>query len=314
MQIQFYKARGHDRTLEPKDLVRLRITSDSLLWINATPAAFGKLTLPKAIDAGAATCRLKDFGVRVHETFFCVAIPVLSTRNAEKTELLNLIVGQDWLCSIGEGRAIDFEEMVRHEANDTTKGNLTGTTLAAALVAEHFSRVHDRIHAINREIDRLEESVLTSRERTNTLQVMAVLRRQVSRLRELVDAYRAVIHALTRPDFLPDMAPDDKVHLEHLQAGYERLEDEVARLRDTVVASFELYATRVAQDTNRLLRTLTFFTIGIGVIGALAGIFGMNFETPLFKEGHSGFLIATVVMGAVLVGTAIVAIRSYRKP
>lgn len=314
MQIQFYKARGYDRRLEPKDLSRVRLTADSLLWINGTPDELEKLKLPKAVSVGAVTCRLSEPGVRVHDDFYCVSLPVLCSTSTETTTILSLIVGQDWICSIGEGRAVDFDEMVRHDSADTTKGKLSGTTLGASLIAEHFSRVHDRIHAINREIDRIEEGVLTSRERTNTLQVMAVLRRQVSRLRELVDTYRAIIHALTRPDFLPDMAPDDKRHLAHLLSGYERLEDEVARLRDTVVASFELYATRVAQDTNRLLRTLTFLTIGIGVIGALAGIFGMNFETALFKDGHYGFMLATSVMGGILMVTAIVAFRSYRKP
>lgn len=314
MQIQFYKARGHDRRLEPKDLPRVRLTADSLLWVNCTPDELEKLKLPKAVSEGAAQCRLPEPGVRVHDDFYCVALPVLCSTNAETNSVLSLVVGQDWICSIGNGRAIDFDEMVSHDVADTTKGKLSGTTFASALIAEHFGRVHERIHAINREIDRIEEGVLTNRERTNTLQVMAVLRRQVSRLRELVDTYRAIIHALTRPDFLPDMAPDDKKHLAHLLSGYERLEDEIARLRDTVVASFELYATRVAQDTNRLLRTLTFFTIGIGLIGALAGIFGMNFETAFFKEGQFGFILATSVMAGILFATAIVAIRSYRKP
>ncbi len=314
MQIQFYNAKGHDRTLKPEELAKIRLTADSLLWINGTRAGLSKLTLPKALDAPSKACRLKQPGVQIHDHFYCVAIPALSSTGTESTTLLSMIVGQDWVCSTGEGEAIDFGDLVKHDVGDTMKGKLSGSTLAAALIAEHFGRVHERIAVINREIDRMEERVLTGKERSNTLKVMAVLRRQASRLREIVDAYRGIIHTLTRPDFVPDMANDDKTHFAHLQSGFERLEDEVSRVRDTVVASFELYATRVAQDTNRLLRTLTFLTIGIGLISALAGIFGMNFDAPVFERGHGGFVLATVVMGAILIATSIVAVYTYRKP
>ncbi|WP_296676035.1 CorA family divalent cation transporter [Novosphingobium sp.] len=314
MQIQFYNAKGHDRKLEPKDLAKVRLTADSLLWINGTPQEIAGLALPKSIEGAVEGCRLKEAGVRVHDAYYCVALPVLSTSSAETTSLLSLVVGQDWLCSAGEGEAIDFTDLIKHDVGETMKGKLSGSTLGAALIAHHFGRVHERIGSINREIDRMEERILTGRESRNTLRVMAVLRRQASRLRELVDAYRAIIHTLTRPDFLPDLAVEDKIHFAHLQAGYERLEDEVARVRETVVASFELYATRVAQDTNRLLRTLTFFTIGIGIIGALAGIFGMNFKAALFEEGETGFTMATLVMGGILIITSLIAVRSYRKP
>lgn len=314
MHIQFYNARGHDRALEAKDLAKVRLTADSLLWINGTADEIEALKLPIAIGGAVDSCRPGKADVRVHDAHYCVALPVLDKGGTASTSLLSLVVGQDWLCSVGDGEAADFSGLLRHDVGETMKGKLSGSTLAAALIADHFGRVHERVAVINREIDRMEERVLTGRESRNTLQVMAVLRRQASRLRELVDAYRAIVHTLNRPDFLPDMASEDKNHFAHLQAGYERLEDDVARVRDTVVASFELYATRVAQDTNRLLRTLTFFTIGIGLIGALAGIFGMNFKAALFERGESGFALATAAMASILLATTAVAFRSYRKP
>lgn len=314
MDILYYNARGHDRSLDPKELGKVRLSTNSLLWLNGTADEIEALKLPKAIAGAVDACRPRKADVQVHGDYYCIAFPVLDTGGTASTSLLSLIVGQDWLCSVGEGEATDFSDLIRHDVGETMKGKLSGSTLAAALIADHFSRVHERISTINREIDRMEERVLTGKESRNTLQVMAVLRRQASRLRELVDAYRAITHTLTRPDFLPDMAAEDKNHFAHLQAGYERLQDDVARVRDTVVASFELYATRVAQDTNRLLRTLTFFTIGIGLIGALAGIFGMNFKAALFEQGEAGFSAATMIMGAILLVTGFVAIRSYRRP
>jgi len=41
---------------------------------------------------------------------------------------------------------------------------------------------------------------------------------------------------------------------------------------------------------------LTIATVITGVIGAVAGIFGMNFDTPVAHSGLPGFLIVTGAM------------------
>lgn len=313
MQIKYYNASGHDKTLSAKDLPLVRLKPDNLLWINGTADELAGLTFPKLI-APAAVCAPAPLGlVQVHGTFYTLTVPVLSHAHDGPWDDLVLIVGQDWLISRGIGKAIEFDNLLAEEVGETLKGKLSGSSLAVALIVDHFSRLHDGISAINREVDQIEERILTGNERSNTLQVMAVLRRQVSRLRTLVDSYRGIITAVTRPDFLPEIDEVDRQHFIHLLAGYERLEDEVARLRESVVASFELYATRVAQDTNRLLRTLTFITIGVGLIGALAGVFGMNFKAALFDQGH-GFYLASAVMTIILAITITVAMITYRRP
>ncbi|MEO7247861.1 MAG: CorA family divalent cation transporter [Novosphingobium sp.] len=270
--------------------------------------------MPKPIRDALAEAERDEFAVRVHDDFYCFAIPVPSDHNSATSHALNLIVGEDWLVSMGEGDAIDFTEFLEHDVGETAKGKLSGSTFAAALLTQHFVRLHRNIGTIDREVDRVEESVLVTREKGNTLQVMAVLRRQASRLRELIAAYRTVIHALTRPDFLPELTAEDRSHFEHLRSAFERVEDEVLRVRETVINSFDLYSTRVAQDTNRLLRTLTFITIGIGMISALAGIFGMNFQATVLDSGQHGFMVVIGIMAIAMVITTGAAIYSYRRP
>ncbi len=314
MQNLFYNAKGRDRTLSPTELAKVRITKESLLWINGTPDEIDAATLPKPIRDALAEAERGEFSVRVHDHFYCFTVPVPSDHNSATSHSLNLIVGEDWLVSMGDGDAINFNDFLEHDVGETMKGKLSGSTFAAALVTQHFVRFHRNIGMIDREVDRVEESVLVTREKGNTLQVMAVLRRQASRLRELIAAYRTVIHALTRPDFLPEMAADDRRHFEHLRSAFERVEDDVLRVRETVINSFELYSTRIAQDTNRLLRTLTFITIGIGMIGAVAGIFGMNFKATVLDSGQRGFISVIVFMAIAMVITTSAAIYSYRRP
>mgnify|MGYP002132993614 CR=1 FL=1 len=52
--------------------------------------------------------------------------------------------------------------------------------------------------------------------------------------------------ALTRPDFLPALTPEDREHILHLEATFERLSDEIVRLRDAVAARQK---TKAAADS-----------------------------------------------------------------
>ena len=78
---------------------------------------------------------------------------------------------------------------------------------------------------------------------------------------------------------------------EVLANRFERAIDEVEHTRDLVTGSFELFASRAAQQTNELVKVLTFLTAIIGFCAAIAGIFGMNFETDLFAAGDTGFYV-----------------------
>jgi Mg2+ and Co2+ transporter CorA len=122
---------------------------------------------------------------------------------------------------------------------------------------------------------------------------MVTLRRRVSKLRNLLSAQRAVFYGLSRPDLQIVAEAGASPHFQILSNRFERAIDEVEHTRDLVVGSFELFASRTAQQTNELVKVLTFLTAIIGFCAAVAGVFGMNFETDLFSTGDAGFL-ATV--------------------
>lgn len=52
---------------------------------------------------------------------------------------------------------------------------------------------------------------------------------------------------------------------------------------------------------------LTFMTMLLGAVGAIAGIFSMNFETPYLQTGVLGFWSVIGVIVAITVGVILVA-------
>lgn len=313
MNLLYYDAAGHDRRLTPEDLPIVALGESSLLWLNGAIEELAELRPPEPLQLAMAWAARPPDGVMVHDTFYHFAIPVLPESGEAITADLTMLVGDDWLISLGPPDATDFSQVIAQDVGETMKGNLSGTTLAAALLTEHFARFHRHIAEIDAEIDRVEQRTLTGGEGRNTLQVLTVLRRRTARMRQVASRLRPLVGALTRPDFLPRITADDREHLRHLEAGFERLSDEIVRLRETVVGSFELYATRIAQNTNRLLKALTILTLGIGLIGAGAGIMGMNFRLDWFEHGAQAFIPVVATMAALFVLTVLLGLAAYRR-
>jgi Mg2+ and Co2+ transporter CorA len=172
----------------------------------------------------------------------------------------------------------------------------------------HLDGFREEIAGVDVAIDRLDDTILRGREKRSPLTSLAALRRRLASLRIVLKGQRSVIHGLIAPDFLAHVSEPDREFLVEANRLFERLEDDVARARETVIGSFELYASRVAQDTNQLVKVLTIATVITGVIGAVAGIFGMNFDTPIAHSGFVGFLLVSGTMIAVSVGIVAVAI------
>ena len=62
---------------------------------------------------------------------------------------------------------------------------------------------------------------------------------------------------------------------------------------------------------SQLLKALTIATVITGIVGAVAGVFGMNFDTPIPHTGMNGFLLVTG--GMLFASVALVAVALWRR-
>ena len=311
MRIVLYDAEGHDSEIPLSEVPGGEPGDTRLLWINAQLDELHAAELPPLLAQAVRALQSADPLVRLHDQHYSFAVPAWRGNGEHADCRMAMLVGHNWLITVGDPDEPDFTTFVEQDAGESMKGRLTASTLAAALLSEHLAEIRRRVSSVDTEIDRLEDAILRDPDRKSALPVLAVLRRRVARLREVIAAHRHVIHTLVRPDFLPEVAEEDRTHFEHLAENFARIEDEIARARDTVVGSFELYATRVAQDTNRLLKALTVTTVITGMVAGLAGIFGMNFKIPFFESGSPGFY--TVIGAMTLLAFALVALGLWRR-
>lgn len=302
-----YDAAGHDQNCELGTIDVTKLTSEQLLWVDISGEQASEIaTLPeplkKAARAGTQGAQLHIFG-----DFYRFSLPLLEQRG----KFLTFIAGKTWVLTIADQRESYFDEFVESDQGETLKGRLTPTAFTAALMMRHYDAFRGLVLDIDRSIDKLDDSILRSREKRPPLHTLAELRKRVGDLRAVLSEQRGIVRGLTTPDFLAQVDDSDRDFLADVNRAFERAEEDVVRARETVLGSFDLYATRVAQDTNALLKALTIITVITGLVGAVAGIFGMNFDTPIPRSGLFGFLVVDAAM--FVASAAIVAVALWRR-
>ena len=310
VMVYCYDAEGRDREVEATPALIADVDDNRLLWFDlcrsdlagmAEAARLLGLTTAEAAD---------DSGTRLvtYDSHFELSVPAPPTGPRASGKRLDFLISDTWLMTI---RDEDIQFLVDYRDQDrgeTMKGALTPAVLAASLLDWHLESYFDAVAKVEAALDELDDRVLASRADKDVLARLAAMRRRVAVLRAAIAEQRPVFHGLVRPDFAPVASADACLDSYRALAGrFDRLVDSVERAREGVVGSFDLFASKTGQETNDLVKALTFVTVVIGFAAAVAGIFGMNFETPFFKTGEHGFVIVLSGMALSALGAAVVA-------
>jgi Mg2+ and Co2+ transporter CorA len=319
-----YDAKGRDQKVELSPEALKQIGDDQLLWIDVDsrdPEELEQVAAAVGLsDDGLANlikptgARLQNFGshiqLAVETAPAIIDVEAFAKRAGSPTKAhmrLDVVINKDWLLTIHESE-IEFIRAFRAQGRaETTIGSLTTHDFAASLLDLHLEAYFQEVARIEGLIDKLDEQALTRPSSKSLLGRMVSLRRRVSRLRTLLAAQRPVFYGLSRPDLQTVAEAGASPHFQILASRFERAIDEVEHTRDLVVGSFELFASRTAQQTNELVKVLTFLTAVIGFCAAIAGVFGMNFETRLFASGDFGFYFTIGLLVAIIIVSAIIA-------
>ena len=303
-----YDAQGHDREID-LDGTLPDLGDGRLLWIDLDrgdhPDVAAVLAMLELPEAAAATSDAP--AVVRHQRYFQFAWLLAS--GSDPGPKVDFLVGDRWLLTLRDGECPAFVAFREQDRAETLTGQLDAPALAASLLDWLIEEYFTAAAAIDSAIDGLDEAALLGRAERKALGRLASAQRRTARLRRRLAVQRQVVHSLLRPDFDPVVQSPALPHFQAVEAHFQRAVDAVDRARDSVVGSFELFATQTALDTNDLVKVLTFVTVIIGFAAAVAGIFGMNFQTSFTGTGEHGFHIVVGTMAAVSIGAAILARR-----
>src|SRR4051812_39483703 len=323
IQAFFYDADGHDHEVELNEEHIRNLDNRTLLWVDINGRDREELERVAklfALDPGSVrevlnpqeALYLDNYG-----EYFQFDVVALAFDNEEavdralikrRPEHLEFLVGPRWIITAHEGGLPFLHAFRDQDKGETLIGALSPQALTASLLDWHLSSYFEAVTELEGFLDRLDESMLGRSARRSLLAGVVGTRHKVSELRKLLGLQRSVFYGLSRPDFAHVVDSDAAAHYRSLERRFERAIDAVDHARELVNGSFELFSTRTAESTNDLVRRLTFITMMLGVVGAVAGIFGMNFDTPYTHTGTLGF-VSVVAALTVFVGIATVIAR-----
>jgi Mg2+ and Co2+ transporter CorA len=289
-----------------------RLGPRQLLWVDLdhhddTARVLDQLGLAAATDqlsagtTGPGVVQVDDlvvltvFGLRLED-----AGPVAEPARVDVLAKGNVVV------TLKEHETAGLRDFVETLQGSSQLGDLTAATFAAILIDGLIGAFFIATEDIERRIDKLDDRALQAPPGDWFVRELTAQRRRIAILRRTLSPQRGVIAALSRPEL--GLTPVDDDRWPAVLDRLERAIDAIENARELLLGSFDLAMTRTAQRTNDIVRVLTVVSVTLLPAGVLAGIFGMNFESPIFEGG--GLLPAVALIAGISV--AILLISRWR--
>lgn len=241
---------------------------------------------PLSIEDCVAVSQLPK--IEDYEDYLFLVMHAVDFNRQDKftTTELNVFLGKDYLVTYHEEPLRSVRTAIERSVNKIgtiARGpdRLAHTLLD--LMVDNYTPVMDQIHE---ELEELEDLIL-EKGSTDLVSMILDCRKDLSLLRRIVRPQREVIGRMARGEYKlirPNLLP----YFRDIHDNLVRIDETAMSSSEQLLASFEIYLNRTAQQSNegiKILTALTALTLPPVVIGSW---FGMNFERmPELKWGLS---------------------------
>jgi magnesium transporter len=223
--------------------------------------------------------------VEDHGSYLYIVLPMLAVgeSGAVEDEQLSVILGPDYVLMFQERPGDDFDPVRDRIRTAGSRIRARGADyLAYALldsVVDHYFVV---LESIGMAADGMEIEVLEGA-RTDTVQRLHALKREILVVRRAVWPVREMLNALLRAE-TPLITEPTKVYLRDVYDHAIRIIDTVEVLRDVVSGLLDLNLSTVSNKVNEAVKSLTVMASIFIPLTFIVGWYGMNFEyMPEFR-------------------------------
>jgi magnesium transporter len=222
--------------------------------------------------------------------------------NQTKTEQISMVLGPDFVVAFQE-RQGDVFDIIRERLR-SNKGRIrkmSADYLAYSLIDAIVDNYFMVLEKLGEAIEEIEDKLVTE-PKSETLQAIHDLKREIVFLRKSVWPLREVISRLERSE----SSLISKTTLVYLRDVYDhtiQVMDSVDTFRDTLSGMLDIYLSSVSNRMNEIMKVLTVIATIFIPLTFLAGIYGMNFKAmPELDQpwGYPAVLILMLTIAVVM--------------
>jgi magnesium transporter len=207
---------------------------------------------------------------------------------------IDLLAGRNVVLTVHAGPSAPLDRYVDTLGGETRLGALTAADLLSTLVDEVIVGYFALAEMIEREIDDLDQRALHGRRREDVLGAIVSVRRRVGLVRRTLAPHRDALAALSRPELRVEETVGQPWPglIDRLEGALTAVDG----LREGLLGTYDIHMGRVSQRANDVMKILTLLSAVLLPAVVLAGVMGMNFAMPFFKD-TTNFYIVVASMG-----------------
>jgi magnesium transporter len=244
----------------------------------------------------------------IHLTVEAIEASDRTGADAYRRRELDILARRNLVMTVHDGPVEALDRFQGELRGDTLIGKLDAGGLLEAIVDTVLTTWFTRIEEIEHDIDKLDEIAMRGPDSQAFLVGVLRLRRRVAVLRRTIAPHREALAPLARADIALDEVLGHT--LPNLVERLERVIDAVENARELLVGAFDLYLGGAAHRSNEVMKVLTILSAVLlpGVV--LAGVMGMNFPMPFFRQADNFWL---VIGGMAVFAAAILVVARLRR-
>lgn len=304
-----FSPEGVPAEVDLKDVASLIHSDENFVWVDLTGAPGALRILGKELRLSQRECEIalspwQRPSLDVLGERFLVSV-TLTISNPRQRRLiatrLGIFVGRNYVVSVHQDDLPFDDSLLARVRLNPDLPRLDAAYMLYILLDGLLEQYEDQADDIDEEVERLELQALVEADDA-FLEDLLKLKRFAYALNRLAEQHRQVFAAFMRADF-PFISGDEASgYFQNLDARLGRLLDSLASAKESVNGAFDIYVSRVAHQTNQVIKVLTIISALLLPMTVILSFFGTGFRSEGFL--YSG--TALVVMVCLLVGVTAV--------
>jgi magnesium transporter len=289
IQSVYYNPNGEKQeNLSNSDMHNIISSRAGLLWVNLKNPSpedfhsilenvfhFHPLAVEDCQNLGYQTPKVDDYD----DYLFIIyqALQPGHTMEAFDTIEVNCFLGENYLVTSSLSPAAPPIETVWNRLNVDDRLRRRGPDFICHAVLDSIVDEYlPWLNAIEDEIDRLEDEVLTGPLPTQLERILNMKHTMLA-LRRVVSPQREIMNRLSRDDF-PQIKPQQRIYYRDIYDHLVRIQDISDTIRDIVSGTLDTYLSATSNRMNEVMKVLTIISTVFLPLTFLAGVYGMNFQ------------------------------------